>query len=72
MKSNLLIYFWTFVFWFGNMPFKCCVPNCKGNYATGPKVSTFAFPKDENLRGKWIQAIKRIDFIPTNTSKVPK
>ncbi|KYM93406.1 hypothetical protein ALC62_15996 [Cyphomyrmex costatus] len=29
------------------MPFKCCVPNCNGNYKNVPKVATFSFPKNE-------------------------
>lgn len=52
------------------MPFMCCVPRCKGNYADGPKVSVFSFPTDEPTKRKWINAIKREDFIPTKASKV--
>jgi len=41
------------------MPEKCCVPGCRGNYqATAEceeeKVSVFRFPKDPELRAKWI------------------
>ena len=52
------------------MPYKCCVPECKGNYKSGPRVAVFSFPKDEDLRQKWIHAIKRKDFFPSKTSKV--
>ena len=29
------------------MPYKCAVPNYKGNYITGPKVTLFLFPKEK-------------------------
>ena len=48
----------------------CCAPNCKGNYHNGPKVHVFGFPSDENLKRKWINAIRRENFIPSGTSKV--
>uniref|UniRef100_A0A2L2Y813 Transposable element P transposase n=1 Tax=Parasteatoda tepidariorum TaxID=114398 RepID=A0A2L2Y813_PARTP len=52
------------------MVFKCCVPNCRGNYKVdGTKVSVFGFPKDEELRKKWLAAIPR-DFEVTKNSKV--
>lgn len=54
------------------MPFKCCVPGCKGNYNSGPKVQVFSFPNEENLRKKWIISIPRKDFVPTKNSKVCK
>jgi hypothetical protein len=41
------------------MPFRCCAPNCRGNYPGGPKVSLFNFPKDKDLKARWVQAIKR-------------
>nr|CAH7731460.1 unnamed protein product [Callosobruchus chinensis] len=54
------------------MPYRCCVPNCSGNYGYGdaPKVTVFSFPEDENLRKEWLQAIPRANFVPSNTSKV--
>lgn len=52
------------------MPYKCCVPNCRGNYDNGPKVSTFSFPRDELLRQKGVKAICREKFSPTNNTKV--
>ncbi|KYN01446.1 hypothetical protein ALC62_07762, partial [Cyphomyrmex costatus] len=52
------------------IPFKCCVPNCNGNYKNGPKVATFSFPKNEETKRKWLHAICRKDFQPTNNSKV--
>nr|CAH7721984.1 unnamed protein product [Callosobruchus chinensis] len=54
------------------MPYRCCVPNCSGNYGYGdaPKVTVFSFPEDKNLRKEWLQAIPRANFVPSNTSKV--
>ncbi|XP_055924582.1 THAP domain-containing protein 2-like [Argiope bruennichi] len=52
------------------MPFTCCVPNCKGNYKTGPKVSVFNFPKDGNLRKRWIATIHRKDFEPSKVCEL--
>lgn len=52
------------------MGFRCCVPNCRGNYDNGPRVSVFSFPKDEDLRRKWTRAIHRKNFHPSQSSKV--
>ncbi|KAJ3616529.1 hypothetical protein MTP99_018916 [Tenebrio molitor] len=46
-----------------------------GNYPGGPKVSLFNFPKDKDLKARWVQAIKRQgengkSFVPTASSKV--
>lgn len=51
------------------MVYKCFVPNCRGNYSKGPKVSTFGFPKQEELRRKWLAAIPR-DYEVTKYSRV--
>ncbi|GBM84225.1 hypothetical protein AVEN_94425-1 [Araneus ventricosus] len=42
----------------------------RGNYKTGPKVSVFNFPKDEEFRQRWISSIGRKDFQPSKNSKV--
>jgi hypothetical protein len=53
------------------MVYKCCVPNCRGNYTSdGPKVRCFSFPKDEENRRKWVNAIHRKNFSPTPYTKV--
>ncbi|XP_045110304.1 uncharacterized protein LOC123504081 isoform X2 [Portunus trituberculatus] len=52
------------------MPSTCCVPYCKGNYKTGPRVSVYRFPQQPELRRKWLQAIKRKPFTPTRHSRV--
>ena len=52
------------------MFFKCCVPQCKGNYKGDPRVIVFGFAQDESLKQKWIHATKRKDFVPSKTRKV--
>nr|CAH7713614.1 unnamed protein product [Callosobruchus chinensis] len=39
---------------------KCCVPNCAGNYKSSvSKVYIFKFPKDQDLRERWLRTIHR-------------
>lgn len=40
---------------------RCCVPNCRGNYDSGPKVRLFGFPSDPERRAKWQRAVRRDD-----------
>ena len=47
------------------MPTCCCVPNCSNR---GGHV----FPTDDERRKKWIIAIKRDKWNPTQTSRVCK
>ena len=42
------------------MPNKCCVYGCNSNYAsTKERYSTFKFPRDDDLRAKWIRKIPK-------------
>uniref|UniRef100_A0A1B6CRV3 THAP-type domain-containing protein n=1 Tax=Clastoptera arizonana TaxID=38151 RepID=A0A1B6CRV3_9HEMI len=52
------------------MPFKCCVPGCRGNYSETDKVHVFSFPKDPILAKKWLASIPRDKFIPSINTKV--
>ena len=53
------------------MPRRCVVPGCKSNYdSNSVKVSSFAFPKDLQLKQKWINAMHRKDWQPTSCSSV--
>ncbi|XP_049809584.1 THAP domain-containing protein 5-like [Schistocerca nitens] len=52
------------------MPYRCCVPNCRGNYDGGPKVTVFKFPEDEATRKKWLSSIRRDNFTPSSSSRV--
>ena len=45
------------------MPNKCCVYGCNSNYAsTKERYSTFKFPRDDDLRAKWIRKIQKQGF----------
>lgn len=56
------------------MPRRCCIPGCKGNYDSTLKsnnyASVFLFPKNEELRKKWLAAIPRKNWTPTKYSAV--
>ena len=59
------------------MPRHCAVPGCKTNYTSttktdGPKTTTFSFPKDDELKEKWLRAIPRKDWIPSKHAVVCK
>lgn len=53
------------------MVFKCCAPNCRGNYDSDNKVSVFKFPSNPSLLHQWIRALKREkSFQPTKNNRV--
>ena len=52
------------------MVFKCCVVNCRSNYAGKEKTTVFLFPKKEHLRKIWITFVKRKDWEPSNSSYI--
>ena len=55
------------------MPNKCCVYGCNSNYAsTKERYSTFKFPRDDDLREKWIRKIPNKDLKATKYSYVSK
>ncbi|GFX43876.1 ADP-ribosylation factor-like protein 6 [Trichonephila clavipes] len=45
-------------------------PNCNSHYKDTGTRQVFAFPKEDFLRKKWIEAISRKDFAPSKYSKV--
>ena len=53
---------------------KCCAFGCKSGYAsqdaTDVRITFHSFPRDEELRAKWIRANPRKDFTPTNNSRM--
>ena len=56
---------------------KCCVPGCKENYKSASdndtdKVSVFRFPKDPEMRAKWIRVIPRQDLVVHDKTVVCK
>ena len=50
----------------------CCVPGCKSGFyrKNGWQNSLFRFPKDKQMRVKWLNKIKRKDFKITKHSRV--
>ena len=55
------------------MGYKCAAYGCNSGYATNKSnesVSFHAFPKDPELRDKWIRAISRQDYVPTKYSRI--
>ena len=53
------------------MPNKCSVYGCNSNYtSTKERYSTFKFPRDDDLRAKWIRKIPNKDLKPTPYSYV--
>lgn len=56
------------------MPRRCCVPGCKSNYDSrlkhGEAVSTFGFPKEEKEKRRWLRAIPRYDWQPSQSTAV--
>lgn len=57
------------------MPRRCCVPNCRSNRYSSLKknisyITTFVFPRDENLKQKWLHAMSLDDFQPSLSSVV--
>lgn len=52
------------------MPTSCCVPGCTSNYGSSGNISCFKFPKDEELKKKWIKQVHRDSWQPTQRSVV--
>ena len=52
------------------MPDKCAIVGCHTNYSDGQKRSVFYFPKDEELRSKWIRFVNRINWSPGRHSVI--
>ena len=50
------------------MVFKCCVVNCRSNYAEEEKTTVFSFTKEEHLRKIRIKFVNTKDWEPTNSS----
>ena len=55
---------------------KCCIPRCTSNYASKlpveGHVSSFAFPRDPQMRELWLKSIPRDDLVITKQTVVCK
>lgn len=75
--ESLIIILFNTVCYFKNVQFNCnpimgrscCVPGCKSNYGVSD-TSAFRFPKNEDMRRKWLNFIHRDKFIVTNNTLV--
>ena len=58
------------------MPYSCCVPGCHAGYNSSNEsqaeknASMFRFPKNEELKRKWLSAIPRTDWIAKESHRV--
>lgn len=55
------------------MPHTCCVPNCNSGYRSctdKEKYAMFRFPKDVEMKNKWLSAIPRRNWSVTESTRV--
>ena len=52
------------------MPFKCSVVHCHSGYSNGPSEVMFTFPKQHELRQKWVKFLNREAFTITPSSRI--
>ena len=45
--------------------YTCCVPGCYTNTKKNRELSFHKFPKEKSIREKWVNAIKRNNFYPS-------
>ncbi len=50
--------------------YTCCVPGCYNNTKKNKEFSFHKFPKDKVLKEKWINAIKRKEFVSSDSHRV--
>ena len=50
------------------MVYKCCVVDCRSDYAVEERTTVFSFPKEEILRKIWIKFVNRKNYKPTLSS----
>ena len=52
------------------MEYKCCMVNCRSNYAGEERSAVFYFPKEEDLKLRWTKFLNRKDWQPTSSSYI--
>lgn len=52
------------------MPAHCCAYGCKNRQIPGVDLKFYRIPRDHHLRAKWVSAIKRDDWKPTEHSRI--
>ena len=54
------------------MVYKCSIVGCHSNYTAEEANTVFSFPKDEDIRKRWIKFVNRKDWLPTSSSYIWK
>ena len=49
---------------------KCCIVNCRSNYFGELSTPVFSFPKNEDLKPRWIKFVNRKDWNPTSSAVI--
>ena len=49
---------------------KCCIYNCRFNYAGENHTVVFSFPRDDDLKKIWVRFVNRKDWSPSNSSVI--
>ena len=47
------------------MVYICCISGSRSNYTAEEANTVFSFPKDEDIRKRWIKFVNRKDWLPT-------
>ena len=50
----------------------CCVNLCKSRFKKNSDISYHEFPKDNDMRLKWLKAVSRKDFNTRINTEIPK
>ena len=50
------------------MVYKCCIVNCRSNHTGEESTAVFSFPKEEDLKKRWIRFVNRKDWESTSSS----
>ena len=51
----------------GSLAYKICIVGCRSNYTAEEANTVFSFPKDEDIRKRWIQFVNRENWLPTSS-----
>ena len=52
------------------MPNDCVAPGCDYGRSFQGKRSLFSFPKEAEMRSRWLRSIPRVNFVPSHFSRV--
>ena len=54
------------------MVYKCCIVGCRSDYTAEEANTAFSFPKDKDIRERWIKFVNRKDWLSTSSSYICK